>query len=343
MLNCRAVLFSISWDNFWPAFIPALIATLKVFAIGTAGYFLVLRNWINPQGLQALGQLVALLTLPCLIFYRFATKFDPQVFPDWWKFALIGAGITIFSLLLGKLVAWRHQNEEATMLVGFQNAGFFVLPMLQALLPAQEYQRASLLLFVLIIPFNASLWLAGSILLLKSRSFDLKMLFTPPFVATLGSLILFGIFHDWIHQWDKSLLMQVLFGDLQPNGTPGAMQQIGDLTVPLATLSLGGSIAINLRGRMEYKRAAVEVSVMRLVVAPLVGLFIIPYLQRWLGHSDRVVWLLLMLQFASPPAIALAVFAQQHNYTMRLIPAASLLSYILCLLTVPFFVALAPQ
>ncbi|MBV9867459.1 MAG: AEC family transporter [Abitibacteriaceae bacterium] len=331
----------ISWTSFWPAFVTALIATLKVFAIGSAGFVLVRRKWIAEEGLPVLGQLVAYLTLPCLIFYRFASKFDPVVFPDWWKYTLIGTGITIFGLLLGKLVALRHgNNEEATMLVGFQNAGFFVLPMLQALLPAQENQRASLLLFVLIIPFNATLWLVGSWLLLKRRDFDVRTILTPPFVATVSSLMIYGLCHDWMHQWDNTLLMQVLFGNEQAGGTPGAVQQIGDLTVPLATIALGGSIAVNLRGRIEYKRAAVEVTLMRLAIVPLLGYFTIPLMEHWLGHTDHAVGLLLMLQFASPPAIALTVFAQQHDYPMRIIPPASLLSYIVCLLTIPFFVAL---
>jgi predicted permease len=338
LLNCRDV---IEWHSFWPSFFVALVGTAKVFAIGSAGFILVRRGWLPADGLQALGQLVACLTLPCLIFYRIATRFDPQTFPDWWKYALIGAAITIFGLLMGKLVALRHgNNDEATMLIGFQNAGFFVLPMLQALLPTHDYERGSLLLFMLVMPFNASLWVVGSWLLLKRRDFQWQTLFTPPFVATIAALFIYGLFHDWMHRWDNTLLVQVLFGEAHSDGAIGAVQQIGDLTVPLATVTLGGSIAANVRGRMEYKRAVTEIVLMKLVILPLLGYFLLLY---WLGRDDYTVWLLLMLQFASPPAVALAVFAQQHGFPMRLIPAACLLSYIACLVTVPFFIALVPR
>jgi predicted permease len=311
----------IEWHSFWPSFFVALVGTAKVFAIGSAGFILVRRGWLPVDGLQALGQLVAYLTLPCLIFYRIATRF--------------------FGLLMGKLVALRHgNNDEATMLIGFQNAGFFVLPMLQALLPTRDYERASLLLFMLIIPFNASLWIAGSWLLLKRRDFEWQTLFTPPFVATIASLFIYGLFHDWMHRWDSTLLVQVLFGGVHSGGATGAIQQIGDLTVPLATVTLGGSIAANVRGRMEHKRAVTETVLMKLIILPLLGYFVLLY---WLGRDDYTVWLLLMLQFASPPAVALAVFAQQHGFPMRLIPAACLLSYIACLVTVPFFIALVPR
>ena len=340
-LNCRAVPSSLSfsfidWVAFWPSFWVALLGTAKVFAIGLAGFWLVRRELLPEHGLQALGNVVSFLTLPCLIFYRIATRFDPHQFPDWWHFVLIGGAITVFGLVMGKLVALRWNNDEATMLVGFQNAGFFVLPMLESLLPAHEYGRGSLLLFMIIVPFNASLWTVGSMLLLHKREFNLRALFTPPFIATVGSLVIYGLFHDAAHKYDAGFASKILFGD---ETSAGAVQQIGDLTVPLATLTLGGSIAANVRGRIAYRRAVVETSLMRLVIVPLFGYFVV---RTCFGH-DYVVALLIMLQFASPPAIALAVFGQQNRLDMKLIPATCLLSYILCLLTVPFWVALVPK
>lgn len=334
----------IEWSNFWPAFWPAFIGTMQVFAIGAAGFVLTRKGWLGQSGLPALGQLVGLLTMPCLILYRFATQFDPQTFPDWWKYALIGAAITGFGLVLGKVVALRHgNNDEATMLVGFQNAGFFVLPMLQALITdPHQLSRASLMLFVLVIPFNASLWLCGNRLLLKKRGFDWRTLLTPTFIATVGSVLVFGGLHDLVHRLDGTILWQILFGDGTVGGRPGAVQYVGDLTVPLATLTMGGSIALNVRGAwatIPFKRAALEVTIVKLVITPILGYFI---LRPFVGAEDPVVWVLLMLEFAAPPALALAVFSQQYGYQMKIIPAACLISYILCLLTVPFFVALAP-
>lgn len=314
----------------------ALLGTAKVFAIGIAGFWLVRRELLPEHGLQALGNVVTYLTLPCLIFYRIATKFDPRTMPDWWKYVLIGCAITIFGLVMGKIVALRWKTEEATMLVGFQNSGFFVLPMLQSLLPAQDYARGSLLLFMVIVPFNATLWTVGSYLLMHKREFNPRAWFTPPFIATASSLLIYGLFHVAAHRLDGGFAYKILFGD---ETSSGAMQQIGDLTVPLATLTLGGTIAANVRGRITYRRAVVETTLMRLVVVPLVGYFVI---RHWYA-TDHVVALLLMLQFASPPAIALTVFGQQHRLNMKLIPATCLLSYILCLLTVPFWVALVPK
>lgn len=338
---------AIEWSTFWPSFGAALIGTLKVFAMGLTGFFFLRRGWLGEDGIQVLGRIVAWLTLPCLIFYRFATRFDPATFPDWWKFVVLGLFITLGGLALGKLLALRHGgNDEATLLVGFQNAGFFVLPMLQALLPDKEYSRGALMLFMLIIPFNASLWFCGSWFLLHKKRFDPKIIFTPPFVATLGSLFFYGLLHNWMSGFNDTLPMRVLFGDATPGGDVGAVQLIGDLTVPLATFVLGASIADSLRGPLSDitgKRAALEVTFVKMMLYPLLGFLALGWASthsNWLNFGDPVVQLLLILQFASPPAVALSVFAQQHNYPMKFIPLACLISYIVCLFTVPFWVGL---
>jgi len=333
--------------EFWQSFGVALIGTLKVFAMGLTGFFFVRKGWLDSAGMQVLGRLIAWLTMPCLIIYRFATQFNPEEFPGWWKFAVIGAAITIGGLLLGKIVALRHENNnEATMLVGFQNSGFFVLPMLQALLPPSEYTRASLMLFVLIIPFNASTWFCGSWLLLRKKAFNIETIFTPPFCATIFAVTFYGFFHNWVHGFNETIPLQVLFGDTTRPGDVGAMQLIGDLTVPLATILLGASIADALRGPVasfEGKRAALEVTLVKMVVYPAIGYGILrfvggmPGMEYW---NDPTIQVLVMLQFASPPAVALSVFSNQHGYVMKFIPLACFISYIVCLVTVPFFVAL---
>lgn len=347
MLHCDPWEFMnhlIAWDSFTASFWLALLATAKVFAVGLAGFALMRLGILGPRGLRAIGQLVALLTMPCLVIYNFAISFDPASIPGWWVFALIGLGITLFGMALGRILAWRYQNEETTMLIGFQNAGYFVLPMLAALLPHAQYVRTSLLLFILVIPFNSMLWLMGSIILLRKPGWNRSTILTPPFVATLFSLIVYGLGHHWIHQFDGSFIIQVLLGSRSAApGTAasvGAMQQIGDLTIPLAMLVLGGSIAANVQGRIEFKRAVAATTLMKLVIMPILGYIILRFAMGQPTPENTAIYVLLMLQFCAPPGTNLTIFSQQYGYKMRLIPAVCLASYILCLITVPFFVAL---
>ncbi len=323
---------------FLVAFLTAATATAKVFAVGAIGFYAVWRKWVSAEALSGMSALVAFVTLPCLIFTRFATQFDAQTFPSWWKIALVGTGLQIAAVALGALVAKRHKNPETTMLIGFQNAGFFVLPMLQALLSPPEFGRAALRLFVFIIFFNSSLWIVGNFVLLKKREISWqRIVFSPPAFATICSLLIFGFFHDGAHNFDRSIVWQIFLGGAG-SPAPGALQLVGDLTVPLATIVLGGAIAgtVTQKSKLEGKRQSLEIAGWKLLFIPLCGfglLQIIPV-------QDPILRLLWMLECAAPPAINIAVFCQQTGYPMKLTPTTSLLCYALSIISVPFWVAL---
>ncbi len=326
------------------AFVAALTATLKVFLMGAAGYFVVWRGLLQPAGVSALAALIANLALPCLIFQRFAIQFDPAQFPRWWVLALAGAMLQLTQLGLGWLLSRRltpaQGRDEMTMLLGFQNSGFFVLPLLQSLLQPDEFNRAAIVLFVFIIFFNGSLWPIGNRVLLKQRGFDWKsIVLAPPTLWTIISLIVFGLFHAQTLFMRDSLLWHSIIGG-GVGGAPGAIQLIGDTTIPLATIVLGATIAQTVRaGNFSNPRLAGEVAFWKLAAWPLLGLALIKF---WPGplFDDRVLRLIIMLEFSVPVSTNIVVFCQQKNYQMKLMPAASLACYALCILTIPFWIAL---
>ena len=340
-LDCDAVALTPETSA---AFFAALSATLKVFLMGAAGYFVVWRGLLSPTGVSALAALIANLALPCLIFQRFAIQFDPAQFPRWWVWALVGATFQLAQLGLGWLLSRRlspaQGRDEMTMLLGFQNSGFFVLPLLQSLLPAAEFNRAAIFLFVFIIFFNGSLWPIGNRVLLKTRAFDWKsIVLAPPTLWTIISLIAFGLFHPQTLWMRDSLLWHSIIGGAA-GGAPGAIQLIGDTTIPLATIVLGATIAQTVRaGHFSNRRLAGEVAFWKLAAWPLIGLAIIKF---WPGplFDDRVLRLIIMLEFSVPVSTNIVVFCQQKNYPMKLMPAASLACYALCILTIPFWIAL---
>lgn len=323
------------------AFALALTATAKVFLMGAAGFWLVWRGLLQNAGVSALAALVANLTLPCLIFHRFALQFDPQQFPGWPAIALAGVAFQLVQIGLGWALSRRlspqQGRDEMALLLGFQNAGFFVLPMLQGLLPPEQFNRAAILLFVFIIFFNGSLWPAGNRILLKTSALDWRrILLAPPTLWTLIALVVFGVFHGSTLALRDTMIWRTLIG----GPAPGAIQLVGDTTIPLATVILGATIAQTIRaGHFNNPRFAVEIAVWKLAVWPLVGWALIHFWPTPL-FEDRVLRLLVMLEFAVPPATNIAVFCQQHNYPMKLTPAASLICYALCVVTIPFWVAL---
>ena len=339
-LNCVAVIA----PEIGVTFVAALTATLKIFLMGAAGYFVVWRGLLPPAGVAGLASLVANLALPCLIVQQFAIQFDPAQFPNWWVVALAGMALQLAQIGLGWALSRRLKPEqgrdEMTMLLGFQNSGFFVLPMLQGLLVGAEFNRAAIYMFVFVIFFNGSLWPAGNRIMLKTSAFDWKtILLTPPTLWTLISLVVFGIFHRQSLLIRDNWLWHSLIGDAQ-TGVAGALQLVGGTTIPLATIVLGAAVAQTVRaGNFANPRLAAEVAFWKLMAWPLVGLALIKF---WPGplFDDHVLRLLIMLEFSVPPATAIVVFCQQNNYPMKLMPAASLACYALCVVTIPFWVAL---
>lgn len=332
------------WERIFggDAFVLALVATAKVFFMGLSGTVLVARGVLKAEALNAFSSLVANLTLPCLILARFSLQFDPHLFPLWWVLVLAGAVMQLFQIALGWVLSRRRLPEqgrgEMVMLLGFQNSGFFVLPMLQGLLPPSEFGRAAVLLFLFIIFFNASFWPIGTRVLLHKSGFDAKrLLLAPPTLATVLALILFGALHDFSHSFSGTLVWNVLFG----GKSPGALALLGDLTTPLATLVLGGTIGQTAaRGLAGFanKSVALEVTCWKLLALPALGWALIHFCP--LLFADRSLRLMIMLQFAAPVAMNIAIFCQQYQLPMRLTPAVCLLTYAGCLLTVPFWVAL---
>ena len=322
-------------------FTAALIATAKIFLMGAAGFWLVWRGLLLPQGVSGLAALVANLALPCLIVQQFALQFDPAKFPAWPVMALAGTTLQFVQIGLGWALSRRVQaaqgRDEMTMLLGFQNAGFFVLPMLQGVLAPDEFGRGAILLFVFIIFFNGALWPAGHRILLKTGAFDWKtILLAPPTLWTIIALIVFGVFHQSTLGMRDGVIWRALIG----GQAPGAIGLVGATTIPLATLILGATVAQTVRaGNFSNRARALEIAFWKLAVWPLVGLALIHF---WPGalFQDRVLRLLVMLEFAVPPAANIAVFCQQQNYPMKLVPAASLICYGLCVTTIPIWVAL---
>ena len=192
-------------------------------------------------------------------------------------------------------------------------------------------------MFVFIIFFNGSLWPAGNRFLLGTSAFDWKkILLAPPMLWTIIALVIFGVFHAQTLGLRDTLVWRALIG----GQAPGALGLIGDTTIPLATIILGATIAQTLRAQnFNNPRYAAEIAFWKLAIWPLAGWALIHFWPTPL-FQDPVLRLLIMLEFAVPPATNIAVFCQQHEYPMKLTPAASLACYALCVVTLPFWVAL---
>ena len=77
------------------------LAVAQIFLLAALGYFLIKKNMLGPEGLNALSRLVIEVTLPLMIFCQLIKDFSFTLYSNWWVFPLISIAITIAGLIVG--------------------------------------------------------------------------------------------------------------------------------------------------------------------------------------------------------------------------------------------------
>lgn len=317
-------------------------AVLQIFLLGAIGYFLVKKNILSESGLNTLTRLVIEVTLPILIFCQLVKDFSFTIYPNWWIFPLISIAITIAGLAVGLVftgfIKGSQNKLQFLSLVSFQNSGYLPLALVATLLPKEKMDTMFIYLFLFLLGFNLIIWSTGVYMLTFTRTkrFELgslprpfiaklfailekgRGLFSPPVVATLFSLvfIFFGL---------NKIVPQFLLNPLK---------MIGDSTLPLAMLVVGGNLA---EIRLEHidKKAMFLVILAKLIILPFLGLGLIMKFK-----FSELLGLLIMMQLAVPCATSLSIIIRHYKKEDSLISQGIFFSHILSLITLPIFLSL---
>jgi len=299
------------------------LAIFEIFLLGAIGYFLVKKNILGAEGLNALSRLVIEITLPVMIFVQLIKGFTFNLYPNWWIFPLISIAITIIGLVIGKIFAVFIKGGQHKMqflsLVAFQNSGYLPLALTAALLPKAQQEPMFIYLFLFLLGFNLVIWSFGVYILSfhQNKRFELGSLFSPPVIATILSL--FFIFLGLNRFLPGSLL--------KPLGL------VGDCTLPLAMFVVGGNLAEIQLKHVDIKAVAL-VTIIKLIL-PLLGLALIMKLK-----IDFLLGLLIMMQLAMPPATSLSVILRHYKKEDLLISQGIFFGHIISILLIPVFLSL---
>ncbi|HRZ14197.1 MAG TPA: AEC family transporter [Candidatus Omnitrophota bacterium] len=292
--------------------------------LGLIGFILVRRAILAVDGLQALSRLVVDVTLPLLIFSRLVRDFNPQLYPHWWFFPLLSVAITGLGFLVGWLfTAWikGEQNKlQFISLVTFQNAGYLPLVMVAAMLPQAKADVMFIYLFLFMLSFNLLVFSFGVYLLTfhRNRKFDWATVFSPPVIATLAGLAVAFL-------GAQRFIPQVV---LRP------LDMIGECTLPLAMIVVGGNIA-SIRCGNPNKRIVSLLVLAKLLLLPILGLGFL-----YLVRLPELVGFLIVLELAMPSAANLSVIMRRYELEDCLISQGLFYTYISCLFTIPLFLSL---
>jgi len=309
---------------FFGYFQSTLLAVFQILFLAGLGFFLVKKRVLSDFGLDALSKLVVEVTLPVLIFYQLIREFSFTLYPDWWTFPLISvlvnlAGLTV-GLLLRRYIHGEQHRDQFLSLVTFQNSGYLPLALIAALLPSEQASPLLTYLFLFLLGFNIVVWSLGVYMLSqeKTRKFELGSLFSPAVIAILSSLVLifFGL---------NKFMPEFMFKPLR---------MIGDCTLPLAMLVVGGSLA---RIRLAHTdRKAIGLLILgKLIILPALGLLLV------VGRGfPPLLGLLILMQLAVPSATSLSLIVRHYKKEDLLISQGVFFTHIASIITIPLFLSL---
>ncbi|MDP3041624.1 MAG: AEC family transporter [Candidatus Omnitrophota bacterium] len=300
------------------------LAMAQIFLLGGLGYILVKKDILSHEGLDALSRLVIQIIFPALIFTQMLKNFRFNLYPDWWIFPLISLAITVTGLSVGwlllKLSGLKTHKLQFLSLVAFQNSGYLPLAMAAAIFTGRQANDIFIFIFLFLLGFDLVAWSLGIYMLTyeKQVKFKLRSVFSPPVIANLTSLALIALGLN-------KFIPEVLFKPLS---------MVGNCTLPLAMLVVGGNVALVQVKNIDGKTTFIFL-LGKLVILPILGIVIV--LKLALPH---LLGFLIVMQLAMPSATSLSVIIRRFNKQDALISQGVFFSHIIGLLTIPLFLSL---
>ena len=289
---------------------------VKMFIMMSVGYYLYKKSTINEDTTSRLSNILLMITTPCMIMSSFNQTYSiDKLYGLIYSFGLSFL-IYLTNILFSNIV--RSKNKEIDMFgVSFSNAGFLGIPLVSGLLGVEAvfYLAPFIALFYIIS------WTYGVVLMsndIKNIS-PKKILYNPCIWAVVIGIIIF-------------LLPVKPFTPIMES-----IQTLGNMTTPLAMIILGAYMAKTNLIQLFTNKQAYITSFYRLVVLPLILVFVFQFLPESL-HEVRTV---LLIGASAPVAVLAPIFATMFNKDTIHGSHIVCLSTILCLLTMPLMILLS--
>ena len=309
-----------------PMNIHILITTFEAVAlllgIGVLGVWIISRRILPQDALSVLSILALDISLPSLVFVNIIENFKPSELPDWWLLPLWWGGFTAFQGCLTVLFIWvaeRNTRREFAVSLFFQNALFFPLAILTGLFGKNSPYIVQLFFFILLFPsllFSTAHFFFGK----PQKTFSLSKIFNKVLLSTIIATAL------RVSGTSKMI----------PDFVISALSMIGDMTLPLLLLILGGNIYIDFKekGRLYP-----------LEVGKFVFLknFIFPLLAFGMLLSIRPpshIALLIILQASVPPITAIPILTERAGGNREIVNQFMFSSFAVSLVSIPLMMGL---
>lgn len=300
------------------------ILTQKILSLAiimVMGTLLVRFRILKSEDSKVLSTMSLYLIMPCMILSAFQVEYTEEVKNGLLLVFFAAAVIMAFLIGAGRLLRkLLHLDAVEQASFVYSNAGNLIIPLVTAMLGKEWVIYTSGLILVQII----MIFTHAVLLLSPEKGIDLKkILFNPNILAITVGVVLFF----------TKIRLPGLLGD--------TIDSVGGLIGPISMLVTGMLIGgMDLKKVFTYRRVWL-ICFLRLIAAPLCILLIL----RFSGIADLVpggrdILLVTYLACTTPAANTITQLAQVNGNDAHYASAISVVTTLLCIVTIPVMVML---
>lgn len=278
------------------------------------GYVLCKTNFIDKNVTSSISNLLLRFIIPLTIVEAFIGPFSWDRLKQMLIISILGTLAILLLIVIANLFFKENQTLEKYASI-FSNKGFIGIPIISALFG----REAIALVTPIIVVSNVFVWTYGLSLLNKEKMhFNIKDFITNP--SVIGLII--------------GLIIFVLPFEL-PYPITQSISSLTSINTPMAMLIIGTYLAEQPIIDVFTNKSAYKVSLLRLIIMPIVILFIVKFLPL-----EMMVKNVLVVSMAVPTAANTAMFAQitgsDYSHGAQIVCLSTILSG----LTLPFIIYL---
>lgn len=312
-------------DLFFQSFVPGVFAILRIFIIAVTAGLLVRFKFVSDEHINGLSKVTILVFLPCLIFSKITSVFNPGDMEFWWVLPLLGMAFLLVGIGTGRLFFWKDFNKKRHLvaMAGMQNAAYLVLPVGEALFP-EQFDTFTVYVFLIVLGVSPVMWTLGKVLTtgqFTDGNFNWKHLITPPFIANILAInmVLLNL-HNYV-----------------PEFVASPINMLGQAAVPVVTFVLGATLGgISLR-LWPHWLDILRVMLVKFVWMPLLVLLLILAFNVY--QDEQLLAELLIIEASSAPATSIILMSRTYGGNVQETGTTMLFSYFVCLITIPVWIS----
>jgi hypothetical protein len=291
---------------------------ITLFLILIVGYFARKRAILTSELTSGLTNFLINVTSPFMIISSFQFAFSKEMLASAGKILTFSFLAHIFSTLIGLIIFKKYPENIRKILrftTTFSNCGFMGFPLLQSIYGKFGVFYGS----IYVVGFNIFLWTIGVMIFTGERDLSAikKAFLSPNIIAVLIGITTF------------ILSLKI------PTPIYSALEIIGEMTTPISMLVVGSTLAEMKLKELFSGFAVYYGTLIRLVIIPLLSLLITGLL-----NFEPLLQGVCVISTATPAAATTAIFAEKYNGDSAFASRIIVISTVLSIITLPFFIML---